>query len=54
MKFYIYTSVFGGYWDALFKEDTRAFFDYMPENNMELIYSDVTEEELEEAPKRVE
>lgn len=54
MKFYIDTSVFGGYWDALFKEDTRAFFDYMREHNMELIYSDVTEAELEAAPKSVE
>jgi hypothetical protein len=27
MKFYIDTSVFGGYWDEEFKEDTRAFLD---------------------------
>src|SRR5690348_11494752 len=53
MKFYIDTSVFGGYWDEEFKEDTRAFLDYTLESNAELIYSDITEEELKEAPQRV-
>ena len=54
MKFYIDTSVFGGYWDEIFKEDTVAFFNYIRENDMEIIYSDVTQEELKGAPKRVE
>ena len=54
MKFYIDTSVWGGYWDEEFKEDTRAFFNYMEKNNIVAIYSDVTVEELEGAPQRVE
>ena len=53
MKFYIDTSVFGGYWDEEFKEDTRAFFEYVSNNNEELVYSDITEEELIGAPQRV-
>ena len=53
MKFYIDTSVFGGYWDDIFKEDTIAFLDYAGESNAELIYSDVTKAELESAPQGV-
>jgi hypothetical protein len=53
MKFYLDTSVFGGYWDEIFKLDTIAFFEYARENNAEIIYSDVTEEELEDAPEKV-
>ena len=53
MKFYIDTSVFGGYWDEEFKEETRAFFEYVSNNNEELVYSDITEEELIGAPERV-
>ena len=53
MKFYIDTSVFGGYWDEEFKEETRAFFEYVSNNNEELVYSDITEEELIGAPQRV-
>lgn len=53
MKFYIDTSVFGGYWDDIFEEDTAAFFEYAGNNNAELIYSNITMEELEEAPERV-
>lgn len=53
MKFYLDTSVFGGYWDEVFKEDTIAFLEYAGEINAELIYSNVTKEELEEAPEKV-
>ena len=53
MKFYIDTSVFGGYYDPEFSEDTRAFFEYVLESNAELLYSDVTEEELKRAPQNV-
>lgn len=53
MRFYIDTSVWGGYWDEKFKEDTRAFFNYMKENNIEIVYSDITEKELKGAPPRV-
>lgn len=53
MKFYIDTSVWGGYWDEEFKEDTRAFFIYVLKSNTELVYSDITEEELKGAPQNV-
>jgi len=53
MKFYIDTSVFGGYYDLKFLEDTRAFFRYALESNSELLYSDITEEELKGAPQNV-
>jgi len=53
MKFYLDTSVFGGYWDEIFKVDTIAFLEYARDNNAEIIYSDVTEEELEGAPQKV-
>ena len=53
MKLYLDTSVLGGYFDKEFKEDTRAFFDYAREQRIKLIYSDLTERELENAPTRV-
>ncbi|MEM7055658.1 MAG: PIN domain protein [Bacteroidota bacterium] len=53
MRFYIDTSVFGGYWDAIFEEDTTAFFEYARNNSSELIYSNITERELKCAPERV-
>ena len=53
MKFYIDTSVFGGYWDEEFKEETRAFFECVSKDSEELVYSDITEEELKRAPQRV-
>ena len=54
MKFYIDTSVFGGVFDDEFKEDTAAFFEYAKDNSAELIYSNITEAELEPAPRRVQ
>ena len=45
--------MFGGYWDEEFKEETRAFFEYVSNNNEELVYSDITAEELIGAPQRV-
>ena len=53
MKFYLDTSVWGGYWDKEFKEDTRAFFDYASKSDAELVYSDITERELKGAPQRI-
>lgn len=53
MKLYLDTSVFGGYFDKEFKEDTVAFLDYVRANNVNLVYSTLTEEELVNAPDRV-
>lgn len=53
MRFYLDTSVFGGYFDDEFKDDTRALFEYTRGNGVELIYSDITKAELTPAPRRV-
>ena len=53
MKFYLDTSVFGGYWDDIFKKDTVALFEYAKDSNVELIYSEITARELVPAPQRV-
>ena len=53
MKLYLDTSIFGGYWDKEFEEATREFFDYAFQSNAALVYSDITEKELEGAPQRV-
>ncbi len=53
MKFYIDTSVFGGYFDREFSEDTIKFFEYIFGQNATVIYSDITISELEKAPKKV-
>ena len=53
MRFYIDTSVFGGYWDEIFEKDTATFFEYVANNNAEIVYSDITVRELEGAPSRV-
>lgn len=53
LKYYIDTSVFGGYYDVEFQEFTRIFFDTVFKNNIRIMYSELTENELNEAPERV-
>ena len=53
MKFYLDTSVFGGYWDDIFEKETRQFLEYAEELQAKLIYSNITERELKPAPQRV-
>lgn len=53
MKFYLDTSVFGGYYDPEFRDHTRKLFEYIKEENTEVIYSDLLGEELEKAPEKV-
>jgi predicted nucleic acid-binding protein len=53
MKFYLDTSVFGGFFDKEFQEPTRKLFKFIKDNNVKLLYSDVIEEELELAPQAV-
>jgi len=54
MKLYLDTSVFGGFFDKEFKEDTVKLFDYIREKNIKIMYSFLTEGELSRAPKRVQ
>jgi predicted nucleic acid-binding protein len=52
-RIYIDTSVFGGYFDEEFAEHTIPLFDRIRNNEFNLLYSTVTQEELENAPERV-
>ncbi|MCG8340572.1 MAG: PIN domain-containing protein [Cytophagales bacterium] len=53
MVFYLDTSIFGGLFDEEFEEYTKALFEYINKESIEVIYSEVLEGELEEAPRRV-
>ena len=47
------TSVFGGYFDDEFQEFTRLLFDEITSKGIRIIYSELTENELEKAPEQV-
>ena len=49
-RIYIDTSVFGGYFDEEFMEHTIPFFDRIYSDEYVVLYSTVTQEELENAP----
>ena len=52
-RIYFDTSVFGGYYDSEFEEFTKPLFNRIEKGEFILLYSPVTEEELENAPDRV-
>jgi predicted nucleic acid-binding protein len=52
-KIYIDTSVFGGYFDEEFSEHTIPLFDRINNEEFTLLYSTVTQDELENAPAKV-
>ena len=52
-KIYLDTSVFGGYFDEEFKEHTVPLFDRIRNGDFILLFSIVTENELEFAPAKV-
>jgi predicted nucleic acid-binding protein len=52
-KLYIDTSVFGGFYDDEFSEFTVPLFERLNEGEFTLLFSTVTQEELEQAPERV-
>lgn len=52
-RIYIDTSVFGGYFDEEFAEHTIPLFDRLRNNEFILLYSIVTQDELENAPTKV-
>ena len=52
-KYYIDTSVFGGYFDEEFESITKLLFEVIQKENVTILYSELTENELENAPKRV-
>lgn len=53
MKFYVDTSVWGGYYDKEFSEWTIPFIEQARQGKFTLVVSDVTLAELEDAPKKV-
>ena len=53
LTLYLDTSVFGGYFDEEFKEFTVPLFERIKEEDFEVIFSDITENELLNAPNRV-
>lgn len=52
-RIYIDTSVFGGHYDEEFQEHTIPLFDRIKGGEFIILYSTVTQEELENAPERV-
>ncbi len=52
-RIYIDTSVFGGFFDEEFAENTIPLFNRLKNDEFTLLYSTVTEEELESAPQKV-
>jgi predicted nucleic acid-binding protein len=52
-RIYIDTPVFGGYFDDEFSAHTIPLFDRLKEHEFSLLFSTVTQEELENAPEKV-
>ena len=49
-RIYLDTSIFGGLHDEEFKDYTEPLFERVKKSEFEIIYSNVTEQELENAP----
>ena len=52
-RIYIDTSVFGGHFDEEFKDHTIPLFDRIKKSEFIILYSTVTQDELENAPDQV-
>ena len=52
-RIYFDTSVFGGYFDSEFAEFTIPLFERIKKNELIIVYSALTEQELEPSPNRV-
>ncbi len=52
-RIYIDTSVFGGYFDSEFEEFTKPLFDRIEKGEFIILFSPVTQDELENAPSQV-
>lgn len=53
-KIYLDTSVFGGYYDTDFEEETQILFEKIKLRQFKVVYSTTTEDELLGAPERVQ
>lgn len=52
-RIYIDTSVIGGLFDIEFSDDTKPFFDRVEKDELKILYSEITNDELANAPERV-
>ena len=52
-RIYLDTSVFGGLYDEEFKEFTERRFERIKNSEFEIIHSNITEEELKNAPEKI-
>ncbi|WP_445736803.1 PIN domain-containing protein [Mariniflexile sp.] len=52
-RLYLDTSVFGGLHDEEFQEFTKPLFERIKKSEFEIIFSNITEQELENAPERI-
>jgi predicted nucleic acid-binding protein len=52
-RIYIDTSVFGGHYDGEFSEHTIPFFERIKSGEFIILFSTVTQDELENAPEKV-
>jgi predicted nucleic acid-binding protein len=53
-KLYLDTSVFGGFYDIEFEEETQILFEKINLGQFKVVFSDTTEEELLGAPQNVQ
>ncbi|XWN35067.1 MAG: hypothetical protein ROO73_05760 [Roseivirga sp.] len=53
MRFYLDTSVFGGFYDPEFSADTAQLFEEIVKSKIKVVYSYLTQKELEGAPPKV-
>ncbi|MFH1004498.1 MAG: PIN domain-containing protein [Bacteroidota bacterium] len=52
-RIYVDTSVIGGYFDKEFADATQQLFDLVRKGEIVIVYSEITEDELFDAPKNV-
>ncbi|RRO12294.1 PIN domain-containing protein [Flavobacteriaceae bacterium 14752] len=52
-RVYLDTSIFGGLYDEEFKDFTEHLFERIKNSEFEIIYSNITEQELENAPNKI-
>ena len=52
-RYYIDTSVFGGYFDSEFEETTKRLFNQIVKQGIKIIFSELTSNELVNAPDKV-
>lgn len=52
-RIYIDTSVIGGLFDIEFSDNTKPFFDRVAKGELKIAYSEITNDELSNAPDRV-